>query len=254
MKSPADTAEAHSESGDDEGPAASSDVETTTDDKTVEPDPAPADATTDDDESETDGESETGGETDGDETAGETGNDGGGTDGGDGPRGDDGLATRRRRSPSLLQWIAAVVLVAVLAFAGYAGWQLYQHHQVDVAAEQALAAADEFALTLTTINPNAIDANITEVLDGSTGEFKNLYQQSSDQLRQVLIDNEAAAQGVVIDSAVKSATKNRVEVVLFIDQVVANSTAPEPQLDRSRVVMTMEKVGDRWLAAKVDLP
>lgn len=257
MKSPADTAEAHSESGDDEGKVASSEVETTTDAKTEEPDPAPADATTDDDESENDGESEADGDENDGESEADSDGDGDGdgeTDGGDGPRGDDGLATRRRRSPSLIQWIAAVVLVAVLAFAGYAGWQLYQHHQVDVAAEQALAAAEEFALTLTTINPNAIDANITEVLDGSTGEFKNLYQQSSDQLRQVLIDNQAAAQGVVIDSAVKSATKNRVEVVLFIDQVVANSTAPEPQLDRSRVVMTMEKVGDRWLAAKVDLP
>ena len=242
MKSPADTAEAHSESGDDEGPAASSEVEASTDDAAEKPDPAQADATTDGDEE----SDETG-----DETSLETGDE---TSDDDGPSDDAGLATGRRQRPSLIQGIAAVVLVAVLAFAGYAGWQLYQHHQVDVAAEQALDAAEEFALTLTTINPNAVDANITEVLEGSTGEFNDLYQKSSAQLRQVLIDNEAAAQGVVIDSAVKSATKNRVEVVLFIDQVVSNATAPEPQLDRSRVVMTMEKVGDRWLAAKVDLP
>ncbi|MGB0963762.1 MAG: Mce protein [Mycobacterium sp.] len=234
MKSPADTAEAHSESGDDEGPATSSEVEASTDDAAEKPDPAQADATTDGDE-----ESDAAGLKTGDD---------------DGPSDDDGLATGRRQRPSPIQWIAAVVLVAVLAFAGYAGWQLYQHHQVDVAAEQALDAAEEFALTLTTINPNAVDANIAEVLDGSTGEFNDLYQKSSAQLRQVLIDNEAAAQGVVIDSAVKSATKDRVEVVLFIDQVVSNATAPEPQLDRSRVVMTMEKVGDRWLAAEVDLP
>ncbi|MGB1224208.1 MAG: Mce protein [Mycobacterium sp.] len=246
MKSPADTAEAHSESGDDEGPATSSEVEASTDDAAEKPDPAQADATTDGDE-----ESDAAGLKTGDETGLETGDETGEDDGFGGA---DGLATGRRQRPSPIQWIAAVVLVAVLAFAGYAGWQLYQHHQVDVAAEQALDAAEEFALTLTTINPNAVDANIAEVLDGSTGEFNDLYQKSSAQLRQVLIDNEAAAQGVVIDSAVKSATKDRVEVVLFIDQVVSNATAPEPQLDRSRVVMTMEKVGDRWLAAEVDLP
>lgn len=168
--------------------------------------------------------------------------------------GEDQQAVDRRRGPSKKSWIAAAVLVAVLAVAGYEGWLLFQHHQKDVAAAEALDAAEEFALTLTTIDPNAIDTNVADVLDGSTGEFKDLYQRSSGQLRQVLIDNEATADGMVIDSAVKSATKNRVEVVLFIDQAVSNSSVPAPQLDRSRVVMTMEKVDGRWLASKVDLP
>lgn len=168
--------------------------------------------------------------------------------------GEDQQAVDRRRGPSKKSWIAAAVLVAVLAVAGYEGWLLWQHHQKDVAAAEALDAAEEFALTLTTIDPNAIDTNVADVLDGSTGEFKDLYQRSSGQLRQVLIDNEATADGMVIDSAVKSATKNRVEVVLFIDQAVSNSSVPAPQLDRSRVVMTMEKVDGRWLASKVDLP
>ncbi|GJF19614.1 hypothetical protein NGTWS1803_09590 [Mycolicibacterium cyprinidarum] len=160
----------------------------------------------------------------------------------------------RTKGRSAMRWIAAVVLVAVLAVAGVEGWQLYQHHQRDVAAEQALEAAKKFTLTLTTIDPNAVGTNITDVLDGSTGEFKNLYQQSSAQLRQVLVDNKATANGMVVEAAVKSATKDKVEVVLFVDQAVSNATSPEPQLDRSRVVMTMEKVDGRWLASKVDLP
>ncbi len=172
----------------------------------------------------------------------------------DGGDGQDGLATGRSRGRSVTRWIAAAVLVAVLAVAGYEGWLLYQHHEKDVAAAQALDAAEKFALTLTTIDPNAIDTNINGVIEGSTGEFKDLYQRSSAQLRQVLIDNKATANGLVLDAAVKSATKNRVEVVLFIDQAVSNAAAPAPQLDRSRVVMTMEKVDGRWLASKVDLP
>lgn len=168
--------------------------------------------------------------------------------------GEDVAADARPQRRSKLRWIAAAVLVAVLAVAGYEGWLLYQHHQRDVAAAQALAAAEDFALTLTTIDPNAVDANIDGVLDGSTGDFKNLYQESSAQLRQVLIDNKATANGMVVDAAVKSATKDRVEVVLFIDQAVSNATATAPQLDRSRVVMTMEKVDGRWLASQVDLP
>lgn len=159
-----------------------------------------------------------------------------------------------RRGRSVLRWVAAAVLVAVLAWAGYEGWVLYQHHQEEVAADQALEAAKSFTLALTTVDPNAIDQNFTDVLDGATGEFKDMYTQASEQLRQALIENKAAAHGTVIDAAVKSATKNKVEVVLFVDQSVSNAAVEGPQLDRSRIVITMEKVDGRWLASKLEMP
>ncbi|WP_242657070.1 Mce protein [Mycobacterium talmoniae] len=158
------------------------------------------------------------------------------------------------RRTSLRRWLAAAVLVLVLAGAGYEGWLLYQQHQKDVAAAQALEAAQKFTLALTTIDPNAIDKNFAEVIDGATGEFKDMYTQSTEQLRQLLIENKAVAHGTVIEAAVKSATKNKVVVVLFIDQSVSNAAVPQPQLDRSRITMTMEKVDGRWLASKLEMP
>lgn len=157
-----------------------------------------------------------------------------------------GVLSRRR--------IAAAVLALGLVALAAEGWLLFAHHQQTVAAEQALDAAEKYTLVLTGVDPNAIDQNFTEVLDGATGEFKDLYTQSSEQLRQLLIENKAAAHGTVIDSAVKSASKNKVEVLLFVDQAVSNKASPQAKIDRSRIVMTMEKVNGRWLAAKVDMP
>ncbi|OBH42254.1 Mce protein [Mycobacterium mantenii] len=162
--------------------------------------------------------------------------------------------SRNRRRGSVTRAVAAGVLAAVLACAGYEGWLLFQHHQKQVAAEQALDAAKKYILTLTSVDTNAIDKNFADVLDGSTGEFKDMYTKSSAQLRQALIANKAAAHGNVIDAAVQSATQDKVDVVLFVDQSVSNGAAPAPQLDRSRVKMTMEKVDGRWLASKVELP
>nr|WP_234807202.1 Mce protein [Mycolicibacter senuensis] len=159
-------------------------------------------------------------------------------------------ASRRSR----LRWIAAAVLALGLIVAGYEGWLLFTHHQRAVAAAQALETAEKYALVLTGVDPAAIDKNFVDVLDGATGEFKDMYAASSEQLRQLLIENKAAAHGTVIDAAVKSATKHKVEVMLFIDQSVSNKAAPQPKIDRSRIVMTMEKVNGRWLAAKVDMP
>lgn len=161
---------------------------------------------------------------------------------------------RKGRRSNVARWAAAGVLAAVLAGAGYEGWLVFQHHQKDVAAAQALDAAKKYIITLTSVDTNAIDKNFTDVLDGSTGEFKDMYTKSSAQLRQTLIDNKAAAHGSVIDAAVQSATEDKVDVVLFVDQSVSNGAAPAPQLDRSRVKMTLEKVDGRWLASKVELP
>jgi Mce-associated membrane protein len=162
----------------------------------------------------------------------------------DGPQ----VGPRRRR------WIAAAVLALGLIGVAYEGWLLFAHHQRAVAAAQALDTAEKYTLVLTGVDPSAIDKNFAEVLDGATGEFKDMYAASSEQLRQLLIENKAAAHGTVIDAAVKSATKNKVEVILFVDQSVSNKAAPEAKIDRSRIVMTMEKVNGRWLAAKVDMP
>ncbi|BBY33826.1 Mce protein [Mycolicibacter minnesotensis] len=163
--------------------------------------------------------------------------------------------TAESRAPRLdRRWIAAAVLMLGLIAAAYEGWLLFAHHQRAVAATQALEAAASYTLVLTSVDPAAIDQNFAEILDGATGEFKDVYSASSEQLRQLLIDNKATAHGTVIDSAVKSASKNRVEVLLFVDQGVSNKAAPQVQIDRSRIVMTMEKVNGRWLAAQVEMP
>lgn len=145
------------------------------------------------------------------------------------------------------------LLVASLAVSGYFGWRQWQDHQVKAAGEQAQQAAIAYAQVLTSIDSNKVDDNFKQVLDGATGEFKDMYTQSSVKLRQLLIDNKATAHGVVVDSAIQSESGDRVVVLLFIDQTVTNTAAPDPRIDRSRIKMTMEKVDGRWRASKVQL-
>jgi Mce-associated membrane protein len=149
--------------------------------------------------------------------------------------------------------IVPLVLVAALAVSGFLGWQQWQQHRVTQAGQQAQQAAIGYAQVLTSIDSSNVDQNFRQVLDGATGEFKDMYTQSSVQLRQLLIENKATAHGVAVDSAIQSASPDKVVVLLFIDQTVTNSQLPDPRIDRSRIKMTMEKVNGRWLAAKVQL-
>ncbi len=156
----------------------------------------------------------------------------------------------RRRA---LVGAVAFVFVAALTLSGFLGWKLWQTEQVAQAGQQAQDAAVAYAQILTSIDANKVDENFDQVLAGATGEFKDMYSQSSVQLRQLLIDNKATAHGVVVQSAVQSASKDKVVVLLFVDQSVSNSTVPDPRIDRSRIKMTMEKVDGQWRASKVEL-
>jgi Mce-associated membrane protein len=146
-----------------------------------------------------------------------------------------------------------LLLAASLAVSGFLGWKQWQYHLEKVAGQEAQQAAIKYAQVLTSIDSNNVDENFRQVLDGATGEFKDMYTQSSVQLRQLLIDNKASAHGVVVDSAIASESADKVVVLVFIDQTVANMAVPDPRIDRSRIKITMEKVDGRWRASKVQL-
>lgn len=182
--------------------------------------------------------------------------------GDDEDEGGDGLLKRKRPDTErakrpwrryLRRSALPALLIAALAVSGFLGWRQWQDHQLKVAGEQAQQAAIAYAQVLTSIDSNKVDENFRQVLDGATGEFKDMYTQSSVKLRQLLIDNKATAHGVVVDSAIQSESTDRVVVLLFIDQTVTNTAAPDPRIDRSRIKMTMEKVDGRWQASKVQL-
>ena len=122
-------------------------------------------------------------------------------------------ADEPRRWPRLVAskaWCGALIIVAssrgvrITGLAGMATAADQRRRRSD-----AQQAAVHNAQVLTSIDSNNVDQNFAEVLNGATGEFKDMYSQSSAQLRQLLVDNKATAHGVVIDSAVKSASRTR---------------------------------------------
>lgn len=159
----------------------------------------------------------------------------------------------RRLMKRAMAGVAILIFCAAVGLAGFFGWQVKQQHDVSATTAAALSTARTYAVTLTSIDNTKIDQNFTQVLDGATGEFKDMYSQSAAQLRQLLVDNKAVSHGDVVDAAVKSATKDKVEVLVFVDQSISNSTNPQPRIDRSRIAMTMEHIDGRWLASRVDI-
>jgi len=158
------------------------------------------------------------------------------------------------RTFNFAQIAVALVIAGLLAATGVLGWMVFQQRQLNEVRDEAQRAAVSYAQVLTSIDSAKVDDNFKQVLDGATGEFKDMYSQSSVELRQLLVENKATAHGVVIESAVQSASKDKAVVLLFVDQSVSNTKLPDPRIDRSRMKMTMEKVDGAWRASQGELP
>lgn len=160
-------------------------------------------------------------------------------------------ATPGRPRITAFRWLVAAAIVAVLAGMSFGGRLLYQEHQSNVAATQALEAAQRYIVKLINIDADTIDVKSADILSGATAEFKDRYAKAGVHLHQVLRENKAVARGTVVESWVKKATPSRVVVLMFIDQAVSVHNNPIPTIERSRVKMIMSKVDGRWLASKV---
>jgi Mce-associated membrane protein len=150
--------------------------------------------------------------------------------------------------------LVVTVFVGAFGLAGALGWKLWDEHAVAEAGQTARKTAIDYAQVLTSIDSNKVDENFAAVLGGATGEFKDMYTKASVQLRQLLLDNKATARGVVVDSAIQSQSKDKVVVLLMVDQTVTNTARPDGRVDRTRMKVTMDRVDGRWLASKVELP
>ncbi|WP_407689640.1 Mce protein [Mycobacterium sp. HUMS_1102779] len=153
-----------------------------------------------------------------------------------------------------LRWLAIGALVAALTgTASWAAWAAIEHHQRDVAATQALAAAKKYALTLCNIDATTVDKNFTELFNDSTAEFNEAHNTRAVTLRQMLIDKKVTAHGTIAEAAVQTATSNTVQVGLLVDQSVSTRDTVNPEIEHTRITLTMEKVSGRWLASDVKL-
>jgi Mce-associated membrane protein len=122
---------------------------------------------------------------------------------------------------------------------------------VDRARTAAMAAAESFAVDISSYDYRHLDQDFKRVTDRATGKLKSDFTTASRSLAPLLVRVKGTATGTVVAAGVADATPDRATVVVLLDQTVSNSTAPAPRLDRSRLVMTVTHGSGGWLVDSV---
>lgn len=164
----------------------------------------------------------------------------------------------RRRSSAVP--VLGLLVAALVVTSGFLGWQLREtDHDLDrarktaQAGEDAAEAAREFAVLVATYSPRTLDDDFTNVLDHTTGEFRDEYESASSKLRKSILRLEGSSTGTVHAVGVVSAEEDRAEVVVFLDQIVRNAGIQRPRTDRTRMRLTLVREAGEWLVSELEL-
>jgi Mce-associated membrane protein len=150
--------------------------------------------------------------------------------------------------------VSAAIVVIFAAFAA-TGYMTYQHQQAesdrDQSAEYA-AAAKQGVVTLTSLDFNNAQADIQRVLDNSTGEFRDDFQNRKDDFTTVVQQSKVATEGQVNATAVESMTDDSAVVLVSSTSKVSNSAGAQQEPRVWRLSVTVTREGDQIKMSKVD--
>jgi Mce-associated membrane protein len=151
---------------------------------------------------------------------------------------------------TVIPLIAVVVVLSVVA-AGF--W--HSARQIEArerAGAEAVAAATAAARAIFSYDHRSFGASVSNGASFTTGEFADEYARTTGTLEPMVLSEEAVVRAEVSAAGVVDAGRDRVEVLLYLNQFRSNVNIDGEKVDQNRVVLTMVRTGDGWKVAHAD--
>jgi Mce-associated membrane protein len=142
------------------------------------------------------------------------------------------------------------VLIALVSSAA-AGYLLLTREQAEDARQDALAAARQYAVDLTTYDFATVDADFQRFARHGTKAFRASYATTIAASKPGIVKAQARSLGTVEGAGLESYSDDRASVLVAVDQEVRSAAKPGVTVDRSRIRLTLVRSGDGWLVAAV---
>lgn len=160
-----------------------------------------------------------------------------------------GWGTRARVAVAAL---LVVVLVALAALATVAA-RVRGDARVEAARDEAVAAAQEHAVDILSYDYRHLDADFATARKALTGSFARDYRATTTKVvRPGAVQYQAVVKAEVAASSVVSASRDRVVVLLFVNQTTTSTRLSGPKVDLNRVRFTLDRVSGTWLVSNVE--
>ncbi|WP_280235685.1 hypothetical protein [Nocardia cyriacigeorgica] len=146
-------------------------------------------------------------------------------------------------------------LAAALAATGYLAFRAEQVRSREDAKEAARQAACAYAPVLADYNATNLDTYFAAVLDGATGDWKQEFDATSKDLREVLVQGQVVSKPGQVQCAIESGDENSARAVVVIGQSISSvGTNGQPREGQLSVTLSMQRVDGAWLVNDVVSP
>ncbi|MDT7539951.1 MAG: Mce-associated rane protein [Actinomycetota bacterium] len=142
------------------------------------------------------------------------------------------------------------MLIALVASAA-AGYLLLTRDRTESARQDALAAARQYAVDLTTYDFATVDADFQRFARHGTKAFRASYAATIAASEPAIVKAQTRSLGTVVGAGLESYSHDRASVLVAVDQELHSATKPGATVDRSRIRMTLVRSGDGWLVSAV---
>ena len=169
--------------------------------------------------------------------------------------GDSGPARWRRRLPSLSATFKVAAIILICAFAVASGYMIWQDHDTTERAQRAanfVAGARQGVVNMTSLDFNRAKEDVQRLLDSSTGEFRDDFQQRAKDFTSVVEQSKVVTQGTITAAALESMDEHSASVLVLATSRITNAAGAkdEPRLWRLRVTVTEE--GGQYKMSKLE--
>ena len=162
---------------------------------------------------------------------------------------------KRRWRPKLATVLAGVAILvsgALLAASGYLIWFHQQTDREQQRRAEFAAAASQAAVTLMSIGSAKAEDNVKQIVDNSTGQFKEDIESSAEDLVRAAQDSKATTKATAKATAVQSMDADSAVVLVSTATTVSNSAGANQQPRNWRLSVTMVRDGEQIKMSKVE--
>jgi len=130
---------------------------------------------------------------------------------------------------------------------------LSNKNSLESARSSAIVAAKTYSMEIAGYNYQHLNQDFAAVVANSTPAFQRSFSQAGDALKATLERYHATASPSIVAAGIVSATTSSADVLIFLDQKIANSIQKNSTTDRVQVEISLVRVRGKWLINNVTL-
>jgi len=151
---------------------------------------------------------------------------------------------RRRSWTAKMPWAAplakSLTVILILGLAWASGYMLLKQEQATRQQQRTaafVAGAKQGVISLTSLDFNRAREDVQRVIDSSTGQFKDQFQERAADVTRVVQESKTITEGTVNGAAVESMDEHSAKVLVSATSRVTNKPKDEPQTWRLKVTV-----------------